>query len=221
MPNKIIELLNKNEIELTDDLKSEIDKVWETETATGDNLFTQDELDDIIKKRLAREQKVYESEIKDLQDKLKGLIDPEKVQEYEEQVKNLKGQLDDIKKNTAKDYELKLAGTKNGVVDEEYFEFLIEKNKLKDRLVAQVNDDGQVEVFATDNEGNILTEDGKKLGPEALVNEFKESKPDLFSAKKPEKAGGGGGNPTPQNKFSSEELKEKTVDFVKQLGYKN
>lgn len=221
MPNKIIELLKKKEVELTDDLTAQIENVWKEATATDEDLFTQEDVDSIVQKRVAREQKVYEQEIKGLQDKMKDLIPPEKVEEYETQVKNLNEQLDEVKKNTVKDYELKLAGTKSGITDEEYFEFLIEKNKLKDRLVAQANDDGTVQVFATDNEGNILTAEGSKLGPEALINELKDKKPDLFNAKKPEKAGGGGGNPQPRNKFSSEELREKTADFVKQMGYKN
>lgn len=183
--DKLLEALKKGKIEVTDDLKKALQTVWdeainkakeEGKKDTGD-LFSQEQLNDIIAKRLARQEKIHEAEIKELQEKMKGLLDPSKVKEFEDKIKELEKNSKESQAALKKEYELKLAATKAGIKDPDYFEFLAQKEKLYDRI--KVNDDGSLVV--TDKDGNVLAEkDGKKFGPEKLIEELKQSKPDLF-----------------------------------------
>lgn len=188
--DKLLELLKENNIEVTDSLESEIEEVYPEEVDT-DDLFTQEDVNEVVKKRLAREQKLHEQEIEDLKKEMEGLVDPEKVEEYETKIEELEGKAEKREAELLKDYELKLAAANAGVDDQEYFEFLVEKKGFKDRL--KTDDEGNV--LATDEEGNVLTEDGKKLGPEALVNELKEEKPGIVGNKDGDQDIGGDSNP--------------------------
>jgi len=192
--DELLELLKKNDIEVTDDLEISIENIW-PEVPDTDDLFSQDELNDIVKKRLAREQKLHEQEIEDLKKEMEGLVDPEKVEEYETKIEELEGKAKEREAELLKDYELKLAAANAGVDDQEYFEFLVDKKGLKDRL--QVGDEGNV--LATDKDGNILTEDGNKLGPGVLVNELKEEKPGIVGNKDDDQDIGGDSNPGSDN----------------------
>ena len=211
---ELIKLLQKNDIEVTDDLENSIKKIYPEKVDT-DDLFTQEDLNDVVKKRLNREQKLHEQEINDLKGEMEGLVDPVKVKEYETKIEEFEGKAEERTTVLKKQYELQLAATKAGVTDQEYFEFLVEKNGLKSRL--KTDDEGNIVV--TDKEGNIITEDGKKLGPSKLLDELKKDKPDLFTDKK--KADGtdigGGGNP-PDGTDKSK--KKNTENFAVELGYK-
>jgi hypothetical protein len=158
-----------------DDFKKVFTDNWPKEVDTKD-LFTQEQVNEIVSKRLTREQKVHEAEIGELQEKMKGLLDPSKVKEFEGKIEELEKASKANQAKLTKEYELKLAATKAGVKDPDYFDFLAQKDSLYDRI--KVNEDGSL--VATDKDGNILVEDGKKFGPEKLVEELKESKPDLF-----------------------------------------
>ena len=215
---KLLKILKDvDNFELTDELKAKIKKVWEDATDIDtDDLFTQEEINEVVKKRLAREQKLHEQEINDLKGGMEGLVDPVKVKEYESKIEELEGDAEERTTVLKKQYELQLAATKAGVTDQEYFEFLVEKNGLKDRL--ETDDEGNIVV--TDKEGNIITEDGKKLGPSKLMDELKKDKPDLFTDKKKEDGTdiGGGGNPPDETDKSK---KKNTENFAVELGYKN
>lgn len=211
--DELIKFLEENDVEITDDLKEEIKNIWDSNLPDEDDLFTQDDVDDIVKKRLARAESSYESEIKELKEAMEDLVDPEKVEEYEEKIKELEGNAEEREKELKTEYELQLAAKDAGVKDPEYFEFLVEKKGIKDRL--KLDDKGKV--VATDNEGNILTEDGKKLGPSALINEIKEEKPDIFGEKKEGKDIGGGGNP---GGSGPKDKKKNTESLAMELGYK-
>ena len=211
--DKLIELLEENDIEVTDDLKNEIQEVYPEEVNTDDP-FTQDNLNDVVKKRLARQEKLHEQEIQELKDEMEGLVDPDKVEEYESKIEELEGEADKRESQLKKDYELQLAATEAGVKDQEYFDFLVEKKGLKNRLTT--DDDGSV--VATDEDGNIMTEDGKKLGPSALVNEIKEEKSDVFGEKEEDGEDiGGGGNP---GGGPSKDVQKNTESLATELGYK-
>ncbi len=189
---KLLGILQKQDgFEVTDDLKSELQKVWDgaiekaqekareegKKSVNTDNLFTQEDLNEKIQKRLARQEAAHEAELAALQEKTKGLLDPAKLKEYEQKVEELQTESQATKNKLTREYELKLAATAAGVKDPEYFEFLAQKEKLYDRLKA--TDEGTV--AATDEQGNLLTgEDGKQLGPQTLINKLKEDKPDLF-----------------------------------------
>ena len=63
--DELIEFLEENGVEVTDDLREEINNIWESNTPDTDDLFTQEELNEVVKKRLGREQKLHEQEIED------------------------------------------------------------------------------------------------------------------------------------------------------------
>jgi hypothetical protein len=172
---KLLKVLKDAGVEVDDKLEGKIKNAYPDNNT--DDLFTQNEVDSVVKKRINREQKVYEQQIKDLEDKLSGMIDPNKAEEYKKEIDNLKSERDNIRRSLKTDYELKLASKSVGVKDEEYFDFLVDKKGLKDRLKYDVQKD---RVVATDKDGNILTENGKKLGPEVLIKELKEEKPEVF-----------------------------------------
>lgn len=212
---ELIKFLEENDIEITDDLKKEINSIWESNMPTTDDLFTQDELDKIIEKRLARAERSYQSEIDDLKEAMENMVDPEKVEEYESKIEELEEKSSQREAELKTDYELQLSATNAGVEDLDYFEFLVNKKGMRDRL--KLDDEGNV--VATDSDGNILTENGEKLGASALVNEIKEEKPDIFGEKKKDKdVGGGGGNP---GGSGPKDRMKNTRSFVEQLGYKS
>jgi len=213
--DELIKFLEENDVEITDDLKKEIKSIWNSNLPDEDDLFTQDDVDEIVKKRLAREEKLHEREIKGLEEKMEDMIPPEKVEKYKKAKKEAEEELEKYKTSQKIDYELQLSAKDAGVKDQEYFEFLVEKKGLKDRLIT--DDDGNV--VATDKKGNILTEDGKKLGPAALVNEIKEEKPDVFGEEKEDgKDIGGGGNP---GGSGPKDKKKNTESLAMELGYKS
>ena len=160
----------------SDDFKRVYEANWPKAVDTKD-LLTQEQVNEIVAKRLSRQEKIHEAEIKDLQDKMKGLLDPSKVKEFEDKIKELETTSKENQAKLKKEYELKMAAIKSGIKDPEYFEFLAQKDKLYDRI--RVEDDGTLVVL--DAQGNVLAEkDGKKFGPEKLIDELKENKPDLF-----------------------------------------
>ena len=102
---ELINFLKENDVEITDDLKEEINNIWESNMPTTDDLFTQDELDKIIEKRLARAERSYQSEIDDLKEAMENMVDPEKVEEYEAKIEELEEEkeeenLEQIKEKT-------------------------------------------------------------------------------------------------------------------------
>ena len=212
--DKLLEIFKALGIDVTkDDVKKKLEsddfkKVYETywpKAVDTKDLFTQEQVNEIVAKRLARQEKIHEAEIKELQEKMKGLLDPSKVKEFEDKIKELETASKENQAKLKKEYELKLAALKAGVKDPDYFEYLAQKEKLYDRL--KVEDDGSVIVL--DANGNVLADkDGKKFGPEKLVEEMKETRRELFGETAPEQnpfsfggptnpAGGGGNNDGP------------------------
>lgn len=226
--DKLLEVLKSAGIEVTDDLKTKIKDVWPDTS----NLLTQEKVDDIVKERLARAERLHEQELNELRGKMEKLVDPSQVEkvkgEFKEQLESTqKARLADIKR-----YELKLAATKAGVKDLDYIEFLLDKQGYSDRL--GIDDQGNV--YVTDKEGKVLADDkGQKFGPEKLINELKETKPDLFGEKNQKNIGsgsnpaGGGNNvsnPWERGKTNLTEqarlLKENTAlakQFITSAGY--
>jgi hypothetical protein len=209
----IIKVLEDSDIEVTDNLREEIENNY-PEVNDTDDLFTQEDVNEIVQKRLTREQKLHEQEIVELKDEMEGLVDPDKIEEYESRIEELENKTEERTTELKKTYELQLAAANAGVSDQEYFEFLVEKKGLKDRI--KTDDDGNV--VATDEEGNILTENGNKLGPSALIDDIKEEKPKIFEKEDDDNdIGGGGGNPgggTPKD------VKKNTKNLAADLGYK-
>lgn len=184
--DKMLEILKALGVDVTkDDIKKKLEsddfkKVYETywpKAVDTKDLFTQEQLNEIVAKRLARQEKIHEAEIKELQEKMKGLLDPSKVKEFEDKIKELETASKENQAKLKKEYELKMAAIRAGVKDPDYFEFLAQKDKLYDRI--KVEEDGSLVVL--DAQGNVLAEkDGKKFGPEKLIEELKGTKPDLF-----------------------------------------
>lgn len=217
---ELINLLQEQEdIEVTDDLREEIENIWPEEQDT-DDLFTQEEVNDIVKRRLSREQNMHEQEVQELKDEMEDLVDPQKIQEYETKIDELENKADQRTAELKKDYELQLAATEAGVKDREYFEFLAEKRGFKERLTED-EETNQIVVLNEDGEEPVTNEDGEKVGPQFLMNELKEDKPEVFAESEDtgsEEDIGGGGNPTPN---TDEEALENTKKLASQWGYSN
>ena len=186
MDKKLLEILKALGIDVekddvkkkleSDDFKKIYEANWPKAVDTKD-LFTQEQLNEIVAKRLARQEKIHEAEIKELQEKMKGLLDPSKVKEFEDKIKELETASKENQAKLKKEYELKMAAIRAGVKDPDYFDYLAQRDKLYDRI--KVEEDGSLVVL--DAQGNVLAEkDGKKFGPEKLIEELKGTKPDLF-----------------------------------------
>lgn len=186
--DKLFEILKGAGLELTDELKSKIESVW----PDTDGLLTQDKVDEIVRKRLAREQEKHEAELDELRGKMEKLVDPSQV----EQVKSeFNTQLEEAKKSRLAEkklYELKLAATKAGAKDLDYLEYLVEKNGYQDRV--DIGEDGKL--YVTKDGKPVVDDKGQPLGLNALVEEIKAEKPDLF---KPAKDIGNPSNPGDQH----------------------
>lgn len=196
----------------SDDFKKVYETYWPKAVDTKD-LFTQEQVNEIVAKRLARQEKIHEAEIKELQEKMKGLLDPSKVKEFEDKIKELEEASKENQAKLKKEYELKMAAIRAGVKDPDYFDYLAQRDKLYDRI--KVEEDGSLVVL--DAQGNVLAEkDGKKFGPEKLIEELKGIKPDLFGeSAKPQwtpgptnPAGSGGGNNDGPGKILGQKQKE-------------
>lgn len=213
-----VKLLEDNGVEVTDDLREEMKKNY-PEVIDTDDLFTQEDVNKIVSKRLSREQKLHDQEIQELKDEMKGLVDPKKVKEYETKIEELEGKAKERETELKKQYELQLAAADAGVSDQEYFEFLTEKKGFKDRLT--VDDDGNV--VALDEDGDPIKDDGgNKVGPEGLIVELKEEKPEVFGKEtKKKKKSTGPTNPKTGAELTEEEKKERSKNFAAELGYAN
>ena len=197
----------------SDDFKKVYEANWPKAVDTKD-LFTQEQLNEIVAKRLARQEKIHEAEIKELQEKMKGLLSPEKTKEFEDKIKELEEASKANQAKLKKEYELKMAAIRAGVKDPDYFEFIAQRDKLYDRI--KVEEDGSLVVL--DAQGNVLAEkDGKKFGPEKLIEELRENKPDLFGEAAqpkptwtpgPTNPAGGGGNNDGPGKILGQKQKE-------------
>lgn len=210
--DKVLEILKDNDIEITEEIKESLNSLAEEGNETKTPL-DQKEVNKMVKEQLEQERTAYENEIEDLKTEMKDLVDPEKIDEYESKIESLEESKDNLKSELIKDYELKMAAVQNEVNDLEYFEFLVEKNRVKDKL--QLSDDNELNV--TDQDGNFLTEGGKKIGVEKIISEMKEDKPDLFT-------GGGKKNTSgPTNPDSSVDLdeyrRENTKKIAEEMGY--
>jgi vacuolar-type H+-ATPase subunit I/STV1 len=212
--DEVLEILKQNDIEITDEIRESLSNVVEKSSNSGNSL-TQKEVKKMVRERLDQERKAYETEIEELKTEMEKLVDPEKVEEYQKKIENLEETKNDMRNGLVKDYELKMAALEAGAEDLEYFEYLVGKNEVKDKL--QLDNKGNLNV--TDESGNFLTENGKKVGVRKIISDFKEEKPDLFPA------GGEKNTSGPTNPGGSGELaeqrRENSRKVAEQLGYVN
>jgi len=153
--------------ELPDNLADKVENMW-PEQPDGDDLFTEEDVNDIIQKRLARERKAHEQEIDELKGQMEDMVDPSEHKELQEKFDNVNDKAEDRVAETTKEYELKLAAAKEGVRKDaiEDFAKLVDTDELK-------YDDGEVK------------------GIEGLMESVKEEKAFLFE---PEDNGSSGGS---------------------------
>lgn len=225
MFEKLIELLKKQEIEVTDPLKENLQKFWadvekELKPDTG-GLFTQEELNDHIQKRLARERAANDAEIKSLQEKVEKLVEPEKMEEvkseFENQITSVKSQ----REKDIKNYEMKLAATKAGAKDEDYIIYQAEKKGLSDKL----GFDEEGRLVLVDGEGNPeKDEEGNLKGVDSIIKQFQEELPEQFSKDDPKTKKQTAGATLPISgenaEILQEERRKRAKEFAESLGYK-
>ena len=168
--DKILNLLKENDVEVTDELKVQLESIW----PDTEGLLTQEKVNDIVESRLAREKNKYETQISDLKGKLENSVEPDRLNKLKNRIGNIR-----------KDSQIKLLAAQAGVKDMDYFDYMIDKKGFKDKL--KIEDEN---IYLTDSEGNyVKDEDGKKLGPEKIIEDLKEESPDIFKANSSDKAG--------------------------------
>ena len=153
--------------ELPDDLADKVEDMWPDEP-DDDDLFTQEDVDEIVQQRLARERKAHEQEIDELKGQMEDMVDPSEHKELQEKFDNINDKAEERVAETTKEYELKLAAAKEGVRKDaiEDFAKLVDVDELK-------YDDGEVK------------------GIEGLMESVRENKAFLFE---PEDNGSSGGS---------------------------
>jgi len=211
---EVINILKENDIEITQEIRDSIRDLVE-KGSNPENSLTQEEVNEMVKERLDRERDAYESEIEELKNEMEELVDPAKIEKYQEKINELEDTKINMRNGLVKDYELKMAALEAGVTDIEYFEYLVEKNKVKDKL--QLNDEGKLNF--TDESGNFLTENDKKVGVEKVIADFKKEKPDLFTGRG-EKNTSGPTNPAGSGEFDKQK-QENSKRLAEKLGYAN
>jgi hypothetical protein len=171
------------------DGEQNVDTDTTAETNSQDlRTFTQDEVDAIVKARLAKQSKKYEevdmseyrslkkaAEEKELEErKARGEFEKilqEQKQRHDQQLASLKGQLH---KEKVEGSLLKVAGSRNAVNPEQVASLL--QNKVK------LGDDGEVYVLNENGEIAYDTDAATPLGVDKLVNSFLDANPHFLRA---------------------------------------
>ena len=189
---ELLDLLKSEEIEVTEELEKGIEAIW-PKPVNEDDLFTQEDVDDIVKQRLSRDRKAHDAEIKELQDKVKTMVDPSKYDELQEEFDARDEKANRRVADHAKTYELKLAALKAGVRKEAIDDFV----KVADMDKIKYSDD-EVE------------------GIDDLVTEVKKSKPYFFEPEEDSSSGGSdfGGDGEGSTFFTQEQVKAMDQDEV-------
>jgi hypothetical protein len=170
----------------------------------GGQSFTQDDIDEIVEKRLARERAKYEQKLEEERKKReewKKQQERQKLEEKEE-YKKLYEETQQQLESTKSEYEQKLTQQQRQVAQERARSQLLKAAQsagavAPDHVVAilqnrvTVDEDGQVKVV--DENGEIATDGkGNALSPEALAQNFVDEHPHFQRA-----AGGKGGGGRP------------------------
>lgn len=171
------------------DGEQNVDTDTTAETNSQDlRTFTQDEVDAIVKARLAKQSKKYEevdmseyrslkkaAEEKELEErKARGEFEKilqEQKQKHDQQLAALKGQLH---KEKVEGSLLKVAGSRNAVNPEQVASLL--RNNVK------LGDDGEVYVLNENGEIAYDTDAATPLGVDKLVNSFLDANPHFLRA---------------------------------------
>gem|GEM_PF-6548056 len=227
--DKLLELLQKQEIKVTDALKQELQKVWDgaiqeaqeegKKEINTDNLFTQEELNEKIQKRLARERDSYEGELKELRGKMEQLVDPSKLEEVKSEFETKAKEAEEQRNEAVKEYELRLQAAKEGALDEDYIVFQARKRGEFDRL--SLDDGGKV--ILVDGEGDPAKDkDGNVQGIDAFIDSLKEELPNQFKEQqepKPKRDFSTTNPPPGSTDLAKDEKKKRSREMAAELGY--
>jgi hypothetical protein len=191
---ELLDLL-KSEVgvdELPDDLTSQVEELWPDQPDT-DDLFTQEDVDEIVQQRLARERKAHEQEIDELKEQMEDMVDPSEHNELKEKFDKINDKTQERVAETTKEYELKLAAAKEGVRKDAIDDFakLVDKDQLE-------YDDGEVK------------------GLDDLIESVKEEKQFLFEPEQDSSSGGSdfGGEGDETDFFTKEQVEEMSQEEV-------
>src|SRR6056297_1307602 len=100
--------------ELPDDLADKVEDMWPDEP-DEDDLFTQEDVDEIVQQRLARERKAHEQEIDELESKLEETADPSEYKELQKELDQGRENAQERVAEIAKEERLRSAGAMAGV----------------------------------------------------------------------------------------------------------
>jgi len=121
MSKDIQELLDllKSEVgvdELPEDLITQIDEMWPEEPDT-DDLFTQEDVDEIVQQRLARERTAHEQEVEELQDEMEDMVESRREKSFNSIWENTELTREEVV-DGVKNYEDEFISTRNESTDE-------------------------------------------------------------------------------------------------------
>lgn len=191
---EVLDLI-KNEVEadeLPEDFVGQLEERWPEEPDESDS-FTQDDVDDIVERRLAREREAHESEVEDLKDQMEDMVDPEDHKELQDKFDSINDKATDRVAKAQKREKLVREATKAGVREDA----IDDLPKLVD-LESIEYDDGDVE------------------GVESVIEELEEEKPFLLESEDETSSGGSdfGGEGDETDFFSKEQVEEMDQETV-------
>lgn len=193
---ELLDLL-KSEVgvdEVPDDLTDKIDDLW-PEMPDDENTFTQEDVDEIVQQRLARERKAHEQEVDELKEQMEEMVDPSEHNELKEKFDTINDKAESRVAETTKEYELKLAAAKEGVRKDAVDDF------------AKIVDTDQLEYDPDNNEVKNI---------DRVIENVKEDKPFFFETESEESSSGGsdfGGEGEPDF-FTREQVEEMSQEEV-------
>ena len=168
--NKLLALIKKLGYEIKEEHEEQIKEA----IPNTEGMLTQAEVDKVVEKRLKRERKLHETEIKTYEDKLEGLVTSEELEElktkHETEKKELEKQVKAEKVTTA----IKLGAQEAGAVDVDYILYQIQKKDYE----AKFDDNGKL--YLLNDKGEPMTIDGKVCGVEKIMTDLKEEFPAQF-----------------------------------------
>lgn len=191
--------------ELPEDLVGQIEDRW-PEVPDESDLFTQDDVDDIVERRLAREREAHESEVGDLKEQMEDMVDPEDHKELQEKFDSISGKAEERVAKAEKREKLVREATKAGIREDA----IDDLPKLVDMESIEYND-GEVE------------------GVDSVMENLKENKPFLLESEDEESSGGTdfGGEGDETDFFTKEQVEEmsekeirKNIDKVNESSQK-
>ena len=181
----------QNEFGATGQAQTEETTSTETQAETTDKMFTQDDIDKIVRERLQREQKRWEKKYGDVDvDRYRQLTEKEENERVEQQKQ--RGEFEEILKSTVAKKDEQYRELQNQLTEIKVDGNLLNAASSRKAINAQqvaallrgkvrLGDTGEAEVL--DDNGSVkYTDDGTPMTVDQLVDDFLKANPHFVSA---------------------------------------